>query len=325
MSRALVWCLLANVIGGTTFVAMQFAHDSGLPTVTFCFLRTVMSTLLFAIACATRRVRAPRFTARDWFLLCMVAIPGFALPVVMGVRGVALSTPAMGSILALLEPIAIVPLCLLFLHERIPAPRLAGMALGLTGALLVIVSEAPIGAGGASSHRLGNVLLAVQAGMWAIYTVAAKPLVDRHDALSISAWATAIGTLALGLLAPLEWAPLRPAALDGVAAWLGLEVGPSEGAAIAAAGWAALPSMLYLAIFGSFVAVLLWNTGLKGVSATTMAAFIFVQPAVGLLIDFARGKPAPTSLAWVGLTLIAAAVWFVSRESTTPSARRPSG
>jgi len=310
VSRAALWCLLANVIGGSTFVAMASADRSGLPAVTFSLIRTALSSLLFALLLWRRGELAPRFTPRDWLLVFLVAVPGFALPLVMGIRGVALSTPAMGSILALLEPVAIVPLSLLFLGERMPGSRWLGLLIGFGGALLVILSE-PIGADGAS-QRIGNVLLAVQGSLWAIYTVAAKPLVARHSALKVSGYATALGCLALGLIAPLEWSALRPAALAGTADLLGLAAASGDGAA--AALRAALPSLLYLALFGSFLAVLLWNAGLAGVSASRMAAFIFVQPAVGVLIDLALGEPLPRWSAWCGLALIGAAVLFVSRE-----------
>ncbi len=323
MSRSTLWCLLANVIGGSTFVAMAHADRSGLPAVTFSFIRTALSTLLFSVLLWRRGELAPRFTPRDWLLVFLVAVPGFALPLVMGIRGVALSTPAMGSILALLEPVAIVPLSLLFLGERMPASRWLGLLIGLGGAMLVILSE-PIGAGGdAASQRLGNLLLAVQGSLWAIYTVAAKPLVDRHSALKVSGYATALGCLALGLVAPLEWATLRPAALDGTANWLGLAAADTGG--VAQALRAALPSLLYLALFGSFLAVLLWNAGLAGVQASRMAAFIFVQPAVGVLVDLALGEPLPPLSAWCGLALIGAAVLFVSREGATSGAGRAAG
>lgn len=329
MSRPLLWCLLANVIGGSTFVAMAAADASGLPAVTFSFVRTALSTLLFALLLVGRGEWRPRFTLRDWFLVFLVAVPGFALPLVMGIRGVALSTPALGSILALLEPIAIVPLSLLFLRERMPGLRWLGLLLGLGGAVLVVLSEPITGRGDPASQRLGNLLLALQGSLWAIYTVAAKPLVDRHSAIKVSGYATALGCLALGLIAPLEWSALRPAALDGVAAALGLENGLTEGggdaAALAAAFRRALPAMLYLAVFASFLAVLLWNAGLQGVAASRMAAFIFVQPAVGVVIDLVRGEAVPRLDAWLGLGLIAVAVWFVSREPASSPTGRAAG
>jgi drug/metabolite transporter (DMT)-like permease len=317
VKRALWWCLLANVIGGTTFAAMGAAHASGLPTLTFSFARTLLSTLLFALLAWRHGELRPRFAGRDLVMLFLVAVPGFAMPLVLGIRGVALSSAGLGSILSLLEPVMIVPLSLLFLRERM-APSLGiGLALGLAGALLVIGADSLPGHGRgelAGSLLVGNLLLAAQSSLWAIYTVAAKPLTARHSVLSISTWSTALGCLVMGLLAPLEWESLRPAALEPLHRWLALETGPRDGAAIAQAWCASLPWMAYLAVFGSFLGVLLWNAGLKGVPASRMAAFIFIQPAVGLLLDFALGAPAPALFAWIGLGLIGAAVLFVSRE-----------
>jgi len=322
LSRAVLCCLLANVLGGTTFVAMDHAFASGLPTVTFTFARTALSSLLFVALGAWSGDLRPRFSARDWGLILLVAIPGFTLPLVLGVRGVALSTPGLGSVLALMEPIAIVPLSLVFLGERPGRVRLTGIALGLLGALLVIGSDGLAGAQAMSpERRLGNVLLAIQGALWAVYTVAAKPLTGRHPPLAISIWSTLVGCAALGLVSPLEWSGLRPAALDGVAAALGLQDGVAHGATLASALSRALPSALYLGILGSFLAVILWNAGLKGVSATRMAVFVFVQPAVGLLLDHLLGEQPPAPLEWAGAALILAAVALVSREPQ-PAAER---
>ena len=313
----MLWCLLANVLGGTTFVAMDRAAESGLPTITYTFFRTVLSSLLFLALGAWRGELRPRFSGRDWGLVLLVAGPGFMLPLVLGVRGVALSTPGIGSILALMEPIAIVPLSFFFLGERPGRERLIGIGIGLVGAILVVCSDdlpgaSPVDAGA----RVGNVLLAIQGGLWAIYTVAAKPVVERHPALAVSLWSTVIGCLLLGLLAPLEWSGLRPRALDGFAAALGLQDGVAAGHTVGSAFRAAMPSMIYLGVFGSFLSVLLWNAGLAGVSAIGMAIFIFVQPAVGLLLNQALGERPPALFGWIGFGLILGAVLLVVRPGS---------
>jgi drug/metabolite transporter (DMT)-like permease len=320
VSRAALWCLLANVLSGTTFAAMDRAYSSGLPAVTFTFLRTALSTALFLALGAWRGELRPRFGVRDFGLVLLLAGPGFVLPLVLGVRGVALSTPGLGSILALIEPIAIVPLSLVFLGERPTRARLLGVALGLAGALLVVASDGMPGAELlAAERRTGNVLLAVQGALWGVYTVAAKPLTGRHSAFAVSLWSTATGCLLLGLVAPLEWPGLRPAALDPLAAALGLQDGLPHGLALPVALRGALAPTLYLGVFGSFVAVLLWNAGLKGVPATRMAVFIFLQPLVGLLLNHLLGEQAPAPLQWAGFALILGAVALVTRERAQAS------
>lgn len=313
MRRAVLCCIGANVVAGTTFVVMRRA-PGGLPEVTFTFFRLLLATLLFFAVAVRRRDWRPGFSARDWLLALAVALPGLALPLLLGLRGVALSTPGNASILSLLEPIAIVPLSLLFLGEKSPGSRLIGLALGLAGAALVITAEVGAGDLAATTHLAGNLILAAQAAAWAIFTVAAKPLLARHSALKMSAWVTLLGCLACGAVALLEWPQLRPAGLAGVAHGLGLADGPDGATLFAAAFRASTPAMAYLALFGSVVSVLLWNAGLQGVDATKMAVFIFLQPAVGLLLDAVRFGEAPARRAWAGLALILVAVLLVARE-----------
>jgi len=318
VNRAVLCCIGANVVAGTTFVVMRRA-PGGLPDVTFTFFRMVLATLLFFTWVARRREARTPFSAHDRLLLLCVALPGCAMPLLLGLRGVALSTPGNASILALLEPIAIVPLSFLFLGERSPRVRLIGLALGLAGAALVVTAEVGSGDLASKTHLSGNLILALQGVFWAIFTVAAKPLLARHSALRVSAWITLLGTLACGAVAPLEWPSLRPASLAGFAHLLGLVDAP-DATTFAAALYASLPAMAFLAIFGSFLSVLLWNAGLQGVDATKMAVYIFLQPAVGLVLDAACFGETPAPRAWIGFAAILVAVLLVSREPAPAAA-----
>jgi drug/metabolite transporter (DMT)-like permease len=313
VNRAVFYCVAANVLAGTTFVVMRRA-PGGLPDVTFTAIRLALSTLLFFALAVRSGGWRPRFDRRDWLLATTVALPGFALPLLLGLRGVALSTPANASILALMEPIAIVPLALLLLGEHAPGSRWIGLLLGLGGAALVVTAEQ--GADGFDRAPLaGNLLLALQGPLWGIYTVAAKPLVDRHPALTASAWITLLACATCTLIAPLEWPALRPAALSGAATFVGLEDGGAGGVPFATALARSLPAAAYLGLFGSGLSVLLWNAGLKGVDASKMAIFIFLQPAVGVVLDLLCFGERPALRAWLGLALIMAAVVLVSRRT----------
>jgi drug/metabolite transporter (DMT)-like permease len=317
VNRAVLCCIGANVVAGTTFVVMRRA-PGGLPDVTFTFFRMVAATLLFFTWAARKREPPTRFSARDRLLALCVALPGCAMPLLLGLRGVALSTPGNASILALLEPIAIVPLSFFFLGERSPRARLAGLALGLAGAALVVTAEVGGGDLASTTHLSGNLILALQGGLWAIFTVAAKPLLARHSPLRVSAWITLLGALACGAVAPLEWPSLRPASLAGFAHLLGLVDAPAT--TFAAAFASSLPAMAFLALFGSFLSVLLWNAGLQGVDATKMAVYIFLQPAVGLVLDALCFGETPAPRAWIGFAAILVAVLLVSREPAPAAA-----
>jgi len=130
----------------------------------------------------------------------------------------------------------------------------------------------------AAGDLRGDATMAVGHLAWAIYTLAAKPLLARHDALSVTFVAAALSPWPLLPLATSE--PFDPAL------------------AVEALGWLAL-----LAFLATAVGTYSWNRALRDVSAGTMAMFIFLQPLWGLLLGRLLGEPVG-AVALIGAVLI---------------------
>jgi drug/metabolite transporter (DMT)-like permease len=186
----------------------------------------------------------------------VLAWAGFALPQILGALGLERSSATHGALLSPLEPIGILIGAALVLRERLDATHWIAAALGVVGTIAIVLS------GGGDDHSgdfVGDVVMAVGHLCWAIYTLAAKPLVERHDPLRVSIWAAGI-----------SWLPLIPFALRE----------PFDPARVVPAfGWVFL-----LAFLASGVGMLAWNRALRDVSAATMALFVFVQPLVGVVV-----------------------------------------
>ncbi len=209
--------------------------------------------------------------------MLLLSWAGFALPQILNALGLQLSSATNGALLSPLEPIGILLGGALVLHERLTAPRVAAVLLGLGGATLIVLQgQTALGAG----DLRGDLLMAAGHLAWAIYTLAAKPLLVRHDPLLVAILA--------GLLSPLPMLPLA----------LGEPLDPTR--ALPALGW-----IMALAFLSTALGTLAWNRGLARVSAGTMAAFIFLQPLVGLAIGYlGLGEP-------VGLLAVAGAALIV--------------
>jgi drug/metabolite transporter (DMT)-like permease len=281
---ALAVGVAAQLCGGLTPILTKLALG-GLPPWAMVASRQLLGVVvLFALSHALRGSRASRkdepFSARDRALLLCVSWAGFALPQVLLAFGIERSTGTAGALLSPLEPIGIVAGGVLFLGERLTAVRAGAVALGTLGALAIVLQgKVTPGVG----DFAGDVLIALGHLAWAIYTIAAKPLLERHDASRVSLFAVLLSLPPLLALAATE------------------TVEPAR--ALPALGW-----VVALAVVSTALGTLAWNWALSRMSASAMALLVFAQPVVGLAAGrFALGEPVG-GLALAGAALILVAV-----------------
>jgi drug/metabolite transporter (DMT)-like permease len=255
--RVLAVALLAQVLGGLTPVWTKLAL-AGLPPWTLVCARQALG-LLFLIALArigsgvAPRRTAP-WTARDVGLLLLISWGGFALPQILLATGAARSTAVAYALLTPLEPIGIVLGSALWLSEGLPRARAIAVALGTLGASLVVLQD---GLRPDLGNAFGDGLMAAGHLAWAIYTLGAKSLLERHDEGRISLYAVALTLPPVALLASTE------------------SIDPAR--AVPALFW-----VFVLAASSTALVTWLWNWALHRTRAGTMGVLIFVQPLVGL-------------------------------------------
>jgi len=288
-ASTLAWIWVAQGIGGVTPALAKLALE-GIEPFGLVVLRQVLGTgFLMALAAGGARMRggapAPRtpWTRREIGLLLVLAWAGFALPQVLGALGLQLSTATHGGLLSPLEPIGILLGAAFVLRERLGAAHAIAAGLGALGTLLIVLPSLRAGADPQAGHLGGDLLMAAGHLCWAIYTLAAKSLVERHDPLQVAIRAGA-----------LSWLPLLPLAL---AEPIDLE------RALPAFGWVVL-----LAFLATAVSSFAWNHALREVSAGTMAIFVFVQPLVGLVAGVLALGESVSGWSLLGAGLIALGV-----------------
>ena len=285
---ALAAIVVANLIGGATYLAQEEAL-AGLPPVTITLLRNVLAVAcLFAWARAGGGLRLA-FTRREHGRLLLLGTLAYALPLVLGNVGVGWSSSGNGSILILLEPVSIVFFSWLLLREAAGRAQLLGLALGLLGALLIVLQDADPSQLLAGEMLSGNVVLALHGILWGLYSPLMVPLVRQHRPLDVTfmsmAWAIA-ALLPVSLLELRGWSP-----------------GPHLPAALL---WT-----LGLGVVGSFGGTILWVWSLRFLSPATVAPFVFLQPAAGVACDWLVHQRAPDPAALQGGAIIAAGVLLV--------------
>ena len=272
---------------------------AGLPPWSMVTARQLVGVpLLFALARLGQRgapvARVP-FDRRDWALVLTLSWAGFALPQLLLAIGIARSTGTNGALLSPLEPIGILVGGALFFRERLTSWRLVAVGLGTLGALCIVLQS---GVRPELGDPLGDALIAAGHLAWAIYTLAAKPLLERHDPGRVSLVAVLLSIPPLALLASTE-------TIDPARALTGL-------------GW-----VVALAFTATALGTYTWNYALRSISAGTMAAFIFIQPLVGLAAGhFALAEPVGP-LALAGAFLILVGVTLEARRTTVEPSAAP--
>lgn len=186
-----------------------------IPVFTFRFLCVAAGAIgLFAIARASGlRIAIPRgelppLVAQS---LCNVTLWNILIA-----YGIQMMPSGRSAILAYTMPLWTVILSAPILHEKLTRRRLAGIALGMGGLLLLLGSELA----SLEAAPLGALLIIGAALSWATGTTLTKKYRSSLPTTSFTGWNLLLGGIPLGigalLIEPSQWRPIGPSAMVGL-------------------------------------------------------------------------------------------------------------
>lgn len=279
--------VLANVLGGSSYVATGYALRGFSPE-GLVFWRTLLGFFFF-LPLIYKAVLRLELAWRDWARMMVVAVLGYAAPLLIGTVGQKLSSASNASLLVGVEPVTLVFLSALFLGETINSLKVAALLSGLAGSTLIILQGVPFWNATITPHFKGDVLLFLHGFCWALYSLIGKPLLRKVDAMTFAGLTTALSLL--------------PMALCGGIAWP------------AGAGGSAVAAAAYLAAAVTFLGTWAWNKALEVMPASTVANFIFLQPLVGVGMAVLIQKEGFSPWSVAGGALILLGVYGTTMES----------
>jgi len=290
---AYILLTLGMLCFGGTWVAGALAVDA-IPPATIAVVRFALAALLLGVWDRTRGQRRRPLGVGDLPLIVALgatAVAGYNIVFLYGLR---LAPASDGAILVPgFAPILTAALAWPLLRERIDPRGVFGLLVGLAGVLLVMRPG-----GGVGSARLaGDLLFLLGAVAWAIYSLAGRAATARYTPVGATLYAFVSGTLMLLPLALLErgWHPLLAAP---AAAWGGV---------------------LYLAVFGSVLAFVLFYEGLHRVGASRAVPFAFLVPVFGVISSVIVLDEELNALVIAGGGLVLLGLWMVqSRPAVRP-------
>lgn len=248
------------VIWGSTYLAIRFVLDAGVPAFFGAAMRhLVAGLLLYAWARARGAGPARAIHWRTaWIVGALLPAGGNGLVFWAQESGLASGVAAL---IVAIEPMFIALLAIWWQRERMPAVGWLGLMLGFVGVAVLI---GPARLGSAPVDPFGGGLVALAALSWAVGSLYSR----RAPSPDSSAMGSALMMIAGGTIL------LVVSALRGELAALDL----------AAIGWKGWAAWAYLVLMGSVVALsaYLWLT--REVHPNRLATYAYVNPliAVGL-------------------------------------------
>jgi drug/metabolite transporter (DMT)-like permease len=222
--------------------------------------------------------------------------PGIAYA--LGLIGLTTITASMSVLLWALEPVVIMLLAALLLHEHVPPALAAGVAVAVAGVLLVVYQP------GVTGDSVGITLTLVSIGFCALYSVLTRRmLLDDSSLHVVLAQQAAALVFAVAL-----------ATVVSLAGGTGWDLGGH-----AAGDWASAAAsgvLYYGAGFWFFV------TGLRRVPASVAGAFLPLIPVFGLAAGFLVGERLEPRQ-WVGAVVIVAATTAIALRQRDAAATEP--
>lgn len=257
-----------------------------LPPLAVAGLRLVLATpLLLALAWRHDRLLPSR---RDLPWLALLGFLGVFANQILFLTGLSFTTATNATILMPSIPVFAVALGALFRIERIGPRRLAGIALAVAGAL-VLLDPRHFTLG--DEVAVGNLLILLNCLCYAGFLVAQRPILARLPWRTVVAWAFLFGGVGVVAVASGELAALRATAVPA-GVWWGLA---------------------YIVVFPTVLAYSLNTWAVRRSSPALVAVYITLQPLFGsLLAVLFLGERFGARQAG-GLLLIAAGLWVTSR------------
>ncbi len=230
---------------------------------------------------------------KDYGRLLLCALFGMAINMLAFFQGLELSTPINSSVLVTTTPIIVVILSALLIKERIYWYRAVGIGIGLIGAVCLVVYGQEIRQD-APNIPVGNLLFMVNSLFFGLYLILVKKLLEKYHPFTLMKWLFLIG-IVLNL----------PVALPQF-----LEVAWSE------LPFEAVWRMAFVVIGTTFFTYLFNVFALTQLKASTVSAFVYLQPLIGILFALFSGKDTLSPIKIVAACLVLLGVYLVSRRPT---------
>lgn len=255
--------------------------------------RIIGAALLFWIASAfTRHEHVP---PRDLLKMAGAGMLGIVFNQGSYISGIGLTSPGEASIITTTMPIWVMLLAAVILKEPVTWKKAGGIALGASGALLLVFGGAKSALKG-DNPMLGDLLVLTAQLSYALYLTFYKNFIKKYSVFTLMKWMFTFAALvafpvSIGEWLHTDWASISHTEVAGVA---------------------------YVVIIATFLAYILTMIGQKNLRPTLVGMYNYVQPIVASLIGVYLGLDRFTPVKVIAVALIFSGVYLVTISKAAP-------
>ena len=282
-------------VGATTIYGLNHTIAKGvMPTYVqpygFIMLRVIGASILFWLVSFFGPKE--KIDPKDYKIIVLCALLGMGINMLAFFKGLALSTPINSAVLITITPIIVLILSALFIKEKISGRKIGGIIIGLSGALGLILFGSET-RHDAPNIPLGNFLILLNAVFFGSYMIVAKILIAKYHPFTFMKW-----LFSLGILICLPFGYKELVAID-----------------YANLPFEALWRIAFVVIGTTFCTYLFNIFALTQLKASTLSAFIYLQPLLGIAYAVFTGQDTLSVIKILAACLVLLGVFLASKKA----------
>ncbi len=292
-TRAIFAAIGAAIIYGLNHTIAKGVMPDHVQPFGFIILRVTGAAILFWII----SLLGPKETIdkKDYPGMLLCALLGMSLNMLVFFKGLSLSTPINSAVLVTTTPIIVLLLSAILIKEKIMARKAIGIVIGLLGALGLIFFGSEIRKD-APNIPLGNFFIMLNSVLYGTYLILVKSLLQKYHPFTFMKWLFTMGIiicLPFGYreLTEIKWMELPLDAILGIA---------------------------FVVLGTTFSTYLLNIFALRELRASTLSAFVYIQPMIGILFALTSGQDHLTATKIIAACFVFFGIYLSSKRPTSP-------
>ena len=269
-------------------IAKTVMNENFIKPFGFVLLRVIGATILFWIL--SLFVPKEKIERKDYLKLMVASLFGVVINMLFFFKGLEYTSPIHASSIMTIIPIIILILSAYILKEKVTKLKIAGVILGLAGALVLTLYGKSSRVG--DNIPLGNLLVFLNAVSYSIYIILIKKLTAKYHPFTFIKWLFLFGLI---ILTPFGYSELQEVKWHTFTPYTTF-------------------SVLFVVIGATFGTYLLNPLALNKLKASTVGIFIYLQPAIAALFALAMGADFIDTIKITAMIIIFLGVYLVIKK-----------